>query len=198
MQQGNEETASVSPSPDEVEQTIRAAKALDGEALARLHGWVFPSIYRYCATRSRTVDDAEDLTEEVFLEIVEGIQKLRADNLSSLHAWVLRIAHNKVADYYRRGPVLRETSLTPEMDRPDEAQGPEERALANQERADLRRALEQLTPEQRDVVLCKYVLGYGNEMTAQMLKKTANAVNALQYRALASLKKLLVGGGSYG
>ena len=198
MQQSQEKTANASPSPEEVRRTLQAARALEGEAIARIHAWVFASIYRYCSARTRTAEDAEDITEEVLLEVIEGITKLKADHLSGLYAWVLRIAHNKVADYYRRGPVLRETALLPEMDRPDDAQGPEEQAMALQDREDLRRALEQLTPEQRDVVLCKYVLGFGNEMTAQVLKKTANAVNALQHRALANLKKLLVGGGSYG
>ena len=178
-------------SQEEVRETLRQAKASDPEAFGRLHAWCFPSVYRYCSTRAPTREDAEDLTEEVFLEVVEGIGRLRADTVDGIFAWVIRIARNKVADYYRRKAKLREWPLAFEEEPPDQGPSPAEYAEAATEREALRAALEQLTPDQRDVVLCKFILGYGNERTAQITKKNPNAVNALQYRALASLRKLL-------
>ncbi len=68
---------------------------------------------------------------------------------------------------------------------------PDELAEEDEERAEVRRALEQLTPEQREVVLCKYVLGYGNKATARLVGKNVNSVNQLHHRALGSLRRLL-------
>lgn len=64
-------------------------------------------------------------------------------------------------------------------------------AEAVEERLELRGALERLTAEQREVIVCKYVLGYDNDPTARLVGKNANAVNQLHHRALASLHRLL-------
>lgn len=68
---------------------------------------------------------------------------------------------------------------------------PDEAAERSEEQAEVRAALERLTPDQREVVLCKYVLGYDNRRTAQVVGKNVNSVNQLHLRALASLHRLL-------
>ena len=68
---------------------------------------------------------------------------------------------------------------------------PEEALEQSEARAEVRAALEQLTAEQREVVVCKYVLGYDNQQTARIVGKNVNAVNQLHHRALASLHRLL-------
>jgi len=70
---------------------------------------------------------------------------------------------------------------------------PDESAELREERVEVREALERLTPDQREVIVCKYVLGYDNERTAQVVGKNVNSVNQLHHRALASLHRLLAG-----
>jgi RNA polymerase sigma factor (sigma-70 family) len=64
-------------------------------------------------------------------------------------------------------------------------------AEAHEAAAEVRLALDRLTSEQREVVVCKYVLGYDNERTARLVGKNINAVNQLHHRALASLHRVL-------
>ena len=59
------------------------------------------------------------------------------------------------------------------------------------EAAEVREALELLTPEQREVLVCKYILGYDNRRTASLVGRNVNSVNQLHHRALASLHRLL-------
>jgi RNA polymerase sigma-70 factor, ECF subfamily len=147
---------------------------------------------------------AEDLTSEVFLKMVEGISQLRATDEASFAAWLLQIARITVADYYRKRehlPAL--VSLEPDGQK-DEAFGNSEVLLRNYpnqdpaESAETRdewnavvNAINMLTEEQRQVLVGRLILGYDVATVAHMVGKKANAVKALQFRALQSLHRLL-------
>ena len=80
---------------------IRRAQALDPGALAELYDRHFDGIYRYLFTRVRHQADAEDLTEQVFLKMVDSIQRYRPQGVA-FSSWLYRIAHNLLVDRYRR------------------------------------------------------------------------------------------------
>src|ERR1700694_2203516 len=80
---------------------IRRAQALDAGALAELYDRHFDGIYRYLYTRIRHQADAEDLTEQVFLKMVDSIQRYRPRGVA-FSSWLYRIAHNLLVDRYRR------------------------------------------------------------------------------------------------
>ncbi|HEX6481864.1 MAG TPA: sigma factor, partial [Ktedonobacteraceae bacterium] len=61
-----------------------------------------PGIFGYMATRVPDRSTAEDLTSDVFLQMVEGIHRLRAEDEAGFTAWLLRIARVTVAGYYRK------------------------------------------------------------------------------------------------
>jgi len=170
---------------------IRRARGHDQAAFASLYRFALTPVYRYVSARVDTVDEAEELTQEVFVAALAGISGLRAEDEVGLLAWLFQIARHKQADHLRRryrqptAPAEAVDELESADPRPDEA------AEAEAERAELREALTRLTPEQREVVVCKYVLGYGNEATALAVGRNVNAVNQLHHRALASLHRLL-------
>jgi RNA polymerase sigma-70 factor, ECF subfamily len=170
---------------------IRRAKGHDREAFAELYRFAVGPVYRYLAARVDRVDDVEELTQEVFVAALSGIQTLRAEDEGSLMAWLFQIARNKLADQlrgkYRRpsAPLEAAEEVESQQLRPDET------AELAEARAEVREALELLTPDQREVVVCKYVLGYDNERTAGIVGKNVNSVNQLHHRALASLHRLL-------
>lgn len=170
---------------------IRRARAYDRAAFADLYRFAIGPVYRYLSARVGSVEEAEELTQEVFVAALNGIQGLRAEDEAALLAWLFQIARNKLADQlrrrYRRPSVPLQDAEEMESPRPR----PEEVAEVEEERAEVRRALERLTPEQREVILCKYLLGYDNDRTARQLGKNVNAVNQLHHRALASLRRLL-------
>ena len=170
---------------------IRRARAYDKAAFADLYRFAVGPVYRYLAARVGSVEEAEELTQEVFVAALNGIQGLRAEDEAGLLGWLFQIARNKLADQlrqrYRRPSAPLEEAEEVEAPQPR----PEELAEAQEEQAEVRRALDRLTPEQREVIVCKYVLGYDNDRTARLVGKNVNAVNQLHHRALASLGRLL-------
>ncbi len=174
---------------------IRRAKAYDRAAVADLYNFAVTPVYRYLAARLAGVEDAEELTQEVFLAAIDGLPSLRAEDEAGLLAWLFQIARHKLADHLRRRYRRPEAPLQAASELEDLQARPEELAADGESRAEVRRALAQLTPEQREVILCKFVLDYDNDQTARLLGKTANAVNQLQHRALASLRRRLADAG---
>lgn len=170
---------------------LARAKANDQAAFGEIYRLSLSPIYRYLHARVGDTAAAEELTQEVFLAALAGLGDLRAEDETAFLAWLFQVARYKLADHLRRRYRKPALPLEEAEAVSDERSLPEDAAEANEERAELRRALERLTPEQREVVLCKYVLEYDNQRTARLLGKNANAVNQLHHRALASLQRLL-------
>jgi RNA polymerase sigma-70 factor (ECF subfamily) len=177
--------------PGGIAVLVRKAKGYDRQAFAELYRFAVTPVYRYLAARVNRAEEAEELTQEVFVAALSGIEGLRAEDENGLLAWLFQIARHKLADHLRRRYRKPTSSLEEAEERQDPGPMPEEAAVLGEERAEVRRALERLTPEQREVVTCKYVLGYDNETTARVVGKNVNAVNQLHHRALASLHRLL-------
>jgi RNA polymerase sigma-70 factor (ECF subfamily) len=175
----------------DVPRLIERAKAYDRDAFGELYRRTLTPVYRYLAARVRTVDEAEELTQDVYLAALAQIERLRAEDESGLYAWLFQIARFKLADHFRaryRRPASRfEDEAEPE----DTGPLPEAISEALADREQLREALAMLTDDQREVVICKYILEFSNEETARILGKNANAVNQLHHRALRSLHRLL-------
>lgn len=186
-----EEGGDVQAAAGDIARLIGRAKQRDREAFAVLYRFAVGPVYRYLAARVDRVEDAEELTQEVFLAALSGMHSLRAEDEASLLAWLFQICRNKMADRLRQR-YRRPTAPLEEADQM-ETRGvrPDEAAERSEEQAEVRAALERLTPDQREVVLCKYVLGYDNRRTAQVVGKNVNSVNQLHLRALASLHRLL-------
>lgn len=170
---------------------ICQAKQYDRVAFAELYRFAVTPVYRYVAARVNRVEEAEELTQEVFVAALSGIDGLRAADGPGLLAWLFQIARHKLADQLRHKYRRPSAPLEEAEEQADPEPRPEELAEVAEERAEVRAALEQLTPDQREVVVCKYLLGYDNERTARMVGKNVNAVNQLHHRALASLHRLL-------
>lgn len=187
-----------------VGRQLDAARRGESEALSNLYRQFLPGVFGYIATRVPDRATAEDLTSEVFLKMVEGIARLRARDEASFAAWLLQIARLTVAGYYRkRAGIPGLVSL--------DAQGGEEKMLEYEltlagvylamDPADLVEtqdewhtvveAINALTEEQRQVLVGRLLLGYNVETVARLIGKKANAVKALQFRALHSLHRLL-------
>ncbi len=131
---------------------------------------------------------AEDLTAEVFVRLVERIDRFSYRGRPLL-AWLYTIARNLVADHHRRTGQVQmlplEERLVADADDPEAAA---ERALAQRR---LARALARLTEDQRRVILLRFIEGMDTRTVAQILGKPVGAVKALQHRALAALRRVL-------
>src|SRR5260221_8703965 len=85
-----------------IECQLDRARQGDAKALSMLYKRFLPGVFGYHGTRAPDRATAEDLTSEVFLQMIEGIHHLRAKDEAGFVAWLLRIAHVVVAGYYRK------------------------------------------------------------------------------------------------
>lgn len=175
----------------EVAVLIGRAKERDSAAFADLYRATIKPVYRYLSAHLSSPEDAEEATQEVFLAALAGLPTLRAETEVALMKWLLQIARNKAADHLRRRYRRPVTLLDEAQDVESPEPRPDQVALVGDDQARVRAALARLTPDQREVINCKYVLGYDNERTAALVGKNVNAVNQLHHRALASLHRFL-------
>lgn len=177
------------------DRVLERAKALDKTALSMLYKRFLPVVYRYTLARVADIHQAEDITADTFIAVVEHIATTRASDELGFAAWLLGIARNKVAMYFRqrRGqPPLQHTM--PEDAEPvagAEGDDPLTIITARESWSEVVRALNLLTEEQRTVVLYRCVLGYPADDVARLMEKQPGTIRALQFRALASLARHL-------
>jgi len=176
--------------------TLAAAKRLEPAAVAAVYDAFADAIYRYVSFRVRSPEDAEDLTDQVFLKMIEALPAYDDRGLP-FAAWLYRIARNLLVDRYRRSgrePVALSESL--------EARGagadPFSAAAGTLDREAVRAAMATLTDEQCQVVTLRFIEGWDVDEVAQAMGRKPGAIHALQHRALGALQRALVRSGAVG
>jgi RNA polymerase sigma-70 factor, ECF subfamily len=174
----------------------RVVATRDADAFGELYDRFVERVYRYLYFRTGSHPEAEDLTEQVFLKAWEAIGRYRWQGRPFL-AWLYRLAHNAHIDYVRSQRPT--TSLTNDQRPIDVASGSAAVELGRALDAEvIAAALEQLTFEQHQVIVMKFLEGLDNEQIAQTMDKREGAIRALQMRALMSLRRVLEGQGENG
>jgi RNA polymerase sigma-70 factor, ECF subfamily len=171
----------------ELRLLVTHAQAGDRGALEELYLLHFDRIYGYLHVTVGNRDDAEDLTTQTFLRMLESIGRFRWQS-APFSAWLLRIAHNLAVDHFR---ARQRMQVEPEAPEPEES-SVEGEALGSMAQFGMLELIDRLSPEQRQVLTLKFLFGFGNAETAGILGKTEGAVKSLQHRALAQLEKQLV------
>jgi RNA polymerase sigma-70 factor, ECF subfamily len=173
-----------------VDLRLLVARAQQGDraALEELYLLHFDRIYSYLHVSVRNRVDAEDLTTQTFLRMLESIGRFRWQS-APFSAWLFRIAHNLAIDHFRARSRVQAEEDVFEL---DEEASAEEHALQSIERDGVLELIDHLSPEQRQVLALKFLFDFGNAETAAILDKTEGAVKSLQHRALASLERQLV------
>ncbi len=133
--------------------------------------------------RAHGVPDADDVLSEVFLNVARSLPRFSGDD-DQLRAWVFRITRNRVIDAHRRRSARPALADAPVPDRP----APEATAPVDPE---LVAALAQLTDDQREVVVLRFVADLSVEEVADLTGRTTGAVKSMQHRALAQLARIL-------
>jgi RNA polymerase sigma-70 factor (ECF subfamily) len=169
-------------------ELIRRAQQGEKSAIGELYRLHVDVIYRYIWARVRDDSLTEDLTAQVFLKALEGLPTYKPTGKPFL-AWLYRIAYARVVDHWRkqerRVEVPLEDTLPAREPRPGELLEAE---------ADWGTAIDlvaQLTDDQQDVVILRFIGEMSMAEVAETLGKTVGATKAIQYRALASLARLL-------
>ncbi|OIV39269.1 RNA polymerase sigma factor ShbA [Mangrovactinospora gilvigrisea] len=176
---------------------VQRAAAGDDQAMHELLSHVYPLVVRYCRGRLGRMPGAarhsvDDVAQEVCIAVLVALPRYR-DEGRPFEAFVYGIAAHKVADLQRavlRGPTSAAVSADELPEKPDEALGPEERALLSSDAAWARELLELLPEHQRELVLLRVAVGLSAEETGQVLGMSPGAVRVAQHRALSRLRSL--------
>jgi RNA polymerase sigma-70 factor, ECF subfamily len=166
---------------------VDRAQQGDRGALEELYLIHFDRIYGYLHVSVGNRHDAEDLTTQTFLKMLESIGKFRWQS-APFSAWLFRIAHNLAMDHFRANKRWQPEEDVPEPE-PDESTSAEAGALESIGRKSMLELIDDLSPEQQQVLTLKFVFNFANAEAATILGKTEGAIKSLQHRALVSLQK---------
>jgi len=172
-----------------VRALVERAQKGDRAALEELYLIHFDRIYSYLHVSVGNRHDAEDLTTQTFLKMLEAIGRFRWQS-APFSAWLFRIAHNLAMDHFRANKRWQPEEDVPEPD-PDESTSAEHGALQAIGQKSMLELIEDLSPEQQQVLTLKFVFNFANAEAATILGKTEGAIKSLQHRALVSLQKQL-------
>jgi RNA polymerase sigma-70 factor (ECF subfamily) len=172
------------------QELLQRAHEFDQPALGTIYDRYSPALYRYAARLLGNVDAAEECVAEVFSRFLHALENGGGPR-EHLQAYLYRVAHNWITDQWRhQSPQT--APLDPETPS-DRTTDPDQIVGQQWEQAQVRAALAQLTPDQRQVIVLKFVEDLGNEEVAAALGKPVGAVKSLQHRALDALRRVLVG-----
>jgi RNA polymerase sigma-70 factor (ECF subfamily) len=170
------------------ESLVRRAQQRDQEAFAQLYEGYFDRIYRYVVLRIGNEMEAEDITQQVFLNAMRSISSFRWKGVP-FSAWLFRIAHNQVVDYLRKRTRQATESIDESL-----AINKSDHHLVVEQRLDIEQlilATKRLTKAQQEVIALRFVSELSTAQVAKVMGKSEGAVKALQHSAIVALRKTL-------
>jgi RNA polymerase sigma-70 factor (ECF subfamily) len=159
---------------------VDRAKDGDADALRFLYLRYADNVYGYVCSIVRDEFEAEDVTQQIFAKLLTSLERYEP-RVVPFSAWVLRVAHNAAIDHVRaRRPVPLEEVHPPDATADD--------ARGRERFADLRLALDALPPEQRDVLVLRFLVGLTPREVAERIGRSEDAVHGLQHRGRRRLR----------
>ncbi|MBC8331859.1 MAG: sigma-70 family RNA polymerase sigma factor [Anaerolineae bacterium] len=171
------------------DQVVERASLGDLQAFGELYDRYVQRIYNYIYFRTGNTFDAEDLTERVFFRAIQHIKKYENRGLP-IAAWLYRIAHNLVANWYRDNSRRQEIPLDAfEFSLTFPGDLPETAMLKAEEQNDLLCVIRQLPEERQQLLILKFVEQLTNAEIGQIMGRTEGAIKSLYHRTLLALRK---------
>lgn len=174
--------------PDQIaEKTIIRAQKGDQRALAFLYDHFYEAVFRFFYYRTGSTATAEDLTSEVFIKMLKALPQYQIRQ-TPFRAWLFKIARFHAIDYYRSNNTRQEVAL---QAGPEHSTEPLEAVVDRNLSIDrLRKALEQLPDDQRDVLILRFLLGMPIAETAATLHRSEDSIKGLQRRGLFAIRDI--------
>ncbi len=167
---------------------LESLRALDPQTVSSVHARYFPELYRYARYRLGDSSAAEDVASEALLRLLEAVAA-GSGPTSSLRGWLLGTTANLINDSLRGRYAKPEEGLSDEI--AADGPTPHDHAEGSEIIRAVRAAVLRLTADQQHVLALRFGSEYSLEETAAILRKKTNAVKALQFRALASLRRAM-------
>jgi RNA polymerase sigma-70 factor, ECF subfamily len=176
-------------SPRDEQELLQAVRKYDLQSLTEVYDRFSPGLYGYACRLLGDRHHAEDCVAETFARFLKSIRGGLGPR-EFIKAYLYRIAHNWITDFYRREPPpqleLDESYHADEFSLPDEHL---DLLIAQQQ---VREAMRFLTIDQQMVIALRFFEDWENEDIAEALQKPVGTVKVIQHRALAALQKYLL------
>ncbi len=187
--QENEDQTAFEPETSEkskIEKLVVQAVNGNTNAFGELYTLFVEKIYRYVFYHIKRKTAAEDITGEVFLKAWRAISSCGGKE-NTFSPWLYRIAHNQLVDEIRK----RQRRPSLELDNVETISDSENSVEGYSEQQELLKLIDRLPPNQRQVIILKFIEGMDNREIAKIMGKSEGALRVMQMRALAALRKEL-------
>jgi RNA polymerase sigma-70 factor (ECF subfamily) len=163
----------------------------DKEAYGKLYQLYLDQVYRYVYFKVGNKEDAEDITENVFVRTWTAIHNKKGHVvIENFKAWIYRAAHNLVIDHYRKKGSKQEQEVGEDLSSTEESvEVTVEKDIENKE---LYEQIQKLDERLQQVIILRFLNGHSHAETARIIGIKPGHVRVLQYRALKQLQELFV------
>ncbi len=169
-------------------ELLRGVRRLSDEALVEAYDRYNVELYAYAMRQLANAGLAEDCVAETYRRLLDAVQRGKGPR-RHLRAYLYRTAHNWITDNYRKPVTEAMDDADPVED--DTIPAPEANLAAQADRAELLRAMNELTADQRQVLMLRFVEDWSLADTAQAMQRSVGAIKALQFRAIQALGRAL-------
>lgn len=159
------------------------------EAVMDTYERYFPQLYPFVRLKVSDASLAEDIVSDVFVRLLESLGTKKAPQIH-LRGWLFRVARNEIAAQVRVKQPISLGDLEEIMPAPDA--NPEAEIIGVFEVKRVRYALRMLTPDHQEVLLLRFGQHLNLKETAQLMGKSIGAVKSLQFRAVSTLRQILI------
>lgn len=180
----------------ELKDLVKKAQAGDSKAFGDIYELLVDRVYRFIYLRtsnerssSTSREDAEDLTEQVFIKCWESLKNYQEKGIV-FEAFIFRIARNQVIDYYRT--KKKHFNIDEALEVRDERLTPEEQTEKNLDKEFILKALNSLTESYKEIIILKFIEEKNNKEISQIIGKPVDQIRVLQSRALKALRKIIL------
>jgi RNA polymerase sigma-70 factor (ECF subfamily) len=186
--QKNINTPEDSPEDDSSGIINLVGQAINGDtqAFGELYTYYVTKIYRYVYYNVHSRERAEDITQEVFLKAWKAIGSCKGKE-KTFSSWLYRIAHNLMIDKLRKS----QKQSSREAELPEDIRDTSDAMEIGLEQRDLLNIIEVLPPNQKQVILMKFIEDMDNREIAETMGKSTGAIRILQMRALETLRNTI-------
>ena len=172
------------------EGLVQRAQKQDHQAFAQLYEAYFDKIYKYVSFRVRNEMEAEDMTQQVFMKVLNSISSYKNQGVP-FSSWVYRIAHNVVVDFMRQQNKKATVDID-DLQLVSPAEDLQHKIEREMDLEELKKASRRLTASQQEVLTLRFTGELSINECAQIMGKSEGAIKALQHSAVLALRKALV------
>jgi RNA polymerase sigma factor (sigma-70 family) len=161
----------------------------DPAAFGPIFDYYAPRVYRYALHRIGNASDAEDLTSRTFTDALQGLSRYRPKRHGSFGGWLFTIARRRCADHFRVTTPL----PLPNFNLKDNAAGPLDEAISQDERHRLDKILDDLKEQERELLRLRFAAKLSYRQIGEILGKTEGAAKMSLVRLIKKMRDLWEG-----